>query len=147
MKIILLIIVTFFSSHSLLAQSRIGSNDEIRTEIIEKKAPSNKAGADMRKRVVAKQRLILKGPPQFIINGKVERGNKTKYAINGEDFELAEDADTGSSIEYGKYAQVEGYIINGRQKVGKRVLDTKREETNSHTAVGMDEPSEGDVNR
>ena len=60
---------------------------------------------------------LLKSGPKFGLVGVVERGRKTRYSVNGEDFDISPSAVIQGDLRVGSTADVSGDILeNGALK-------------------------------
>lgn len=102
-KIIVFALLTFLLSYN---PAPVYSEDQS-----SKVSPEMEAALHAQARVLF-DRIKSQGP-RFNLIGEVQPGVKSKYSINGEDFDISQKTRVYGSLNIGSYATVSGDIING----------------------------------
>lgn len=78
---------------------------------------------DLQDQAVQIRKQIEAGPPQFSLIGKIDKGNRTDYSVNNEDFIVDSTTRITGELEIGSIGTIRGERIGGRNYAKKITID------------------------
>ena len=88
----------------------------------------------IKNQLAAAQAAQMRSGPGFELNGALERGRKTRYSVNGEDFNIDTHTEMVGDLSVGKPVHAVGKIKNG-QKMADSVVVTESNQSISTSAT------------